>query len=77
MAIPFKQFVEELPVRLAAAEAAQERCSQPGCMNKASGSYMLGDKPVCSDCYFEYLGNLVEQHPIGRGRSHGGCGPID
>lgn len=37
------------------------------------GTYKIGDNQVCQDCYFEKLGGLVEQHPIGRPTPHGGC----
>lgn len=36
-------------------------------------NYKIDDNQICQDCYFEKLGNLVEQHPIGRPTPHGGC----
>lgn len=73
MAVTAKEFMENFPAHLAAAEAAKEPCSRPGCTHKASYGRTIDNKDVCDDCYFEYLGDLVEQHPIGRGRPHGGC----
>jgi hypothetical protein len=33
-----------------------------------TGKRRIGDKEVCSDCYYEKLGELVEEHPIATGR---------
>jgi hypothetical protein len=33
-----------------------------------TGKRMIGEEEVCSDCYYERLGDLVEQHPITSGR---------
>ena len=27
--------------------------------------YRINDKPVCSDCYFDALGDIIEKYPIG------------
>jgi hypothetical protein len=27
--------------------------------------YRIDDKPVCRKCYFEELGKVVDEHPIG------------
>jgi hypothetical protein len=33
-----------------------------------TGKRRVGEEDVCSDCYYEKLGELVEQHPITTGR---------
>lgn len=33
-----------------------------------TGKRRIGDEDYCSDCYYEKLGELVEQHPITTGR---------
>ena len=34
----------------------------------AEGRHEIDDRPVCDDCYFDALGELIEQFPIGRPR---------
>ncbi len=65
MAIPLDEFLkQELP--------PETLCSQPGCTNKVS-NYEIGTKRVCSECFFDALGELIEQHPIGRLTPRSGC----
>ena len=33
--------------------------------------HRISGEPVCRDCYFQELGKLVEQHPIGGCIRHG------
>ena len=47
-------------------------CSVPACKNDPEEDYMMfgkryriDGKPVCRDCFFEQLGDVVEKNPIG------------
>ena len=37
-----------------------------------TGKRREGDHEVCSDCYYERLGQLIEEHPIVGARVHRG-----
>jgi len=37
-----------------------------------TGNRPTSDGPVCSDCYYELLGQVVERHPITTARAHRG-----
>lgn len=46
-------------------------CHQP-LQETVTGNRPTDDGCVCSDCYYEELGALVEQRPITSGRAHRG-----
>jgi hypothetical protein len=41
------------------------KCKTDLTFSTAEGRHMIGSKPVCDDCYFNELGDEVEQFPIG------------
>lgn len=50
-----------------------ERCAkcQVPLQSTVTGRRPSAEGPVCEDCYFDLLGDLVEQHPIGRASARG------
>ncbi len=63
MAYTVQEFLEK-KVR----ERGDDGCSQCGCSRVRSlgERYALSGGPVCGDCFFESLSDLVEVHPIYR-----------
>lgn len=65
----FAEFVAHQRSTTPAAGRKCPICKQP---YAAHGErYKIGDQETCSGCYFDALGELVEQHPIGGGRRRG------
>ena len=66
MAIPLKDLIDN-PGML-----AEEGPKCPYCgvllQETITGKRRIGDQEVCSDCYYERLGELIEEHPITTGR---------
>lgn len=66
MAIPLRELIKN-PGLL---DEEGPKCPHCGVVLKetVTGKRRLGDADVCSDCYYEKLGELVEEHPITTGR---------
>lgn len=65
MAIPPKRFLNMTLAEVAALFPEQKctRC-RGGIEEHSDDQYYISEKPVCSDCYFEVLGNFIEKHPL-------------
>ena len=66
MAIPLRALIEHpdlLPDE-------GPRCANCGVLlqETITGKRRIGEDEFCSDCYYEKLGELVEQHPLTTGR---------
>ena len=69
MAITLKELIQNRDL-LTQMEAEQQRCPYCGVVLQET---ITGKRPTpkgeaCSDCYYEQLGEAVEQHPIVSGR---------
>jgi hypothetical protein len=66
MAIPLKELIENPD--LLSKEGL--RCPHCGVLlqETITGKRWEGDHEVCSDCYYEKLGEAIEKHPIVSGR---------
>ncbi len=69
MAITLKELIQNRDL-LTRMEAEQQRCPYCGVVLQET---ITGKRPTpkgeaCSDCYYEQLGQAVEQHPIVSGR---------
>ncbi len=75
MAVTIREYMEKPDIFEKSASAIAERCSNPECNRILSGTVTGREKgpngSVCSDCYYDALGDLVESHPIGRATPHG------
>ena len=54
-------------------ESVSTKVSCGHILKTGEGSRRWGDEDVCQDCYFDNLGELVEQHPVGRPAPSGRC----
>lgn len=70
MALSVKEFLARDPKNQ---PGPHNRCTQPDCQNQASQNHTIDKQPVCEDCYFDAIGEIIEAHPIGRIMPHGGC----
>ncbi len=70
MAVTAREYMENPDIFRKSLEALAERCSNPECNRILSGTVTGREKGpnghVCSDCYYDSLGEIVESHPIGR-----------
>jgi len=73
MAISLKEFVKRSLEEMAAL-FSRDKC--PECKgdfdtHPDEQQYTINGRPVCSDCYFNELGEEIEKHPIGTPRATG------
>jgi hypothetical protein len=70
MAIPLRDLIER-PDLLS---KVGPRCHYCGVLlqETITGKRCEGDHEVCSDCYYEKLGQAIEEHPIVGARVHRG-----
>jgi hypothetical protein len=69
VAITLKDLIEDRS-KLATLGGDQQHCCQCGVLlqETITGKRKTPDGEACSDCYYEQLGDLVEQHPVVSGR---------
>jgi hypothetical protein len=60
MPLTMKEYLERKP------SPQEPTCPTPGCTGYASADYRIDGISVCEDCYFDALGKIVEEFPIGR-----------
>ena len=65
MAITLKELIEN-PSKLDALDVGQERCAYCGVLlqETITGKRPTPEGEACSDCYYEKIGEGIEQHPI-------------
>ncbi|MGA2801900.1 MAG: hypothetical protein ABSE97_05965 [Verrucomicrobiota bacterium] len=69
MAIPLTELIEN-PERVDELVQAQEYCAYCGIVLRESitGKRKVPKGQACSDCYYEQIGEGIEQHPIVSGK---------
>lgn len=69
MAITLKELIEDR-TKLASLGGNQRHCCRCGVLlqETVTGRRKTPGGEACSDCYYEELGEIVEQHPVVSGR---------
>ncbi len=73
MAITLKELIADRS-KLAMLDGDQQHCCSCGILllETITGKRKTPEGEACSDCYYDQVGDLIEQYPIVSGRLHRG-----